>query len=186
MPALLVKARGFMTRVTDQIVDVPVSSTPSQSQSQNLAKVTSLGGELSLQYEITKLGSVFANGTVIRSRGTNDCATEDCLDTRDNAVPFVPAWTSNAGATLRLPARITVSPYVNVVGTYYDSASTKGRKAFGKDPVFSLKATKTFLAPTHAVDLSLVLNNLANHKYDLPWQFRDPGFNAMAYVDLRI
>jgi outer membrane receptor protein involved in Fe transport len=29
------------------------------------------------------------------------------------------------------------------------------------------------------------LNNLTNRKYEMPWQFRDPGFNVFGGLDFR-
>jgi len=34
---------------------------------------------------------------------------------------------------------------------------------------------------TAAVDL----NNITNKKYDMPWQFKDPGFNAFGSLELK-
>jgi hypothetical protein len=31
-----------------------------------------------------------------------------------------------------------------------------------------------------------VLNNITNKKYEQPWNFRDPGFNGMGYVQVRM
>jgi hypothetical protein len=75
---------------------------------------------------------------------------------------------------------------VNGVGRFYDSTSLSGRKAFGNFVVVSLKLQKTFTARAYQVDVWAVLNNITNKKYYQPWNFRDPGFNGMGYVQVRM
>ena len=85
-----------------------------------------------------------------------------------------------------LPYQVSVSPFINAVGRFYDSTSKSGRRGFGNQAVISLKVQKTFTAQGYHIDLSAVLNNITNQKYEQPWNFRDPGFNGMGYVQVRM
>jgi outer membrane receptor protein involved in Fe transport len=181
---LTVGARGFFTQVNDAIVENNVSTDPSisQSQSVNAGKTRSTGVEVTAeQYMVERLSS-FANFTYTKTRVWNP---EDPNQDGSN-IPFVPNWVANAGLTAQLPYQVTVSPYVNAVGRFYDSTSLSGRKAFGNFVVVSLKLQKTFTANAYQVDVSAVLNNITNKKYDQPWNFRDPGFNGMGFVQVRM
>jgi iron complex outermembrane recepter protein len=191
LPSLSIGLRGFFNQVSDQIVDNSVSDVPSQSQSINAGRARSYGGELTVEQFLGERVSWFANGTYTVAK----LSQQNDPDQDGANIPFVPTWTGNAGLTLRLPYRIAVSPFVTGVGTFYDSSSMKNRKSFGRYVVPSLRAAKTWVAASHSVELSLVLNNLVFVRYetdpvklsasrtnDLPWQFRDPGFNGMAYL----
>jgi len=184
VPMLKIGVRGFFTQVSDAIVDnnVSVDASTSQSQSVNAGKTRSTGVEVAAEQYLAERLSSFANFTYTHSKVSND------LDADQNGanISFVPNWVANAGLTAQLPYQVTVSPYVNAVGRFYDSTSLSGRKAFGKFVVVSLKLQKTFVARAYQVDVWAVLNNLTNKKYDMPWNFRDPGFNGMGYVQVRM
>jgi len=181
---LTVGVRGFFTQVSDAIVDnnVSVDASTSQSQSVNAGNTRSTGVEVAAEQYLAERLSSFANFTYTNSKVSND------LDANQNGanIPFVPNWVANAGLTAYLPYQVTASPYVNAVGRFYDSTSLSSRKAFGKFVVVSLKLQKTFVARAYQVDLWAVLNNITNKKYEQPWNFRDPGFNGMGYVQVRM
>lgn len=184
VPMLKVGVRGFFTQVSDAIVDnnVSVDASTSQSQSVNAGKTRSMGAEVSAEQYLAEQLSSFANFTYTKSKVTNlSDADQDGAN-----ISFVPNWVANAGLTAQLPYQVTLSPYVNAVGRFYDSTSLSGRKGFGKFVVVSLKLQKTFVARAYQVDVSAVLNNITNKKYDQPWNFRDPGFNGMGYVQVRM
>jgi hypothetical protein len=96
----------------------------------------------------------------------------------------VPDVVANAGVTARLPERVTAALFVNGVGEFYDSTSRSGRKSFGPFIIPNLRVQKTVPVTEFDIDFILALNNIINKKYDLPWQFRDPGFNGMAYIQV--
>jgi hypothetical protein len=80
-----------------------------------------------------------------------------------------------------------VSPYLRAVGTYYDSTSLSGRQSFGGYVVPALRLQAAMAAGAKSdVVFALDLNNLANDRYAMPWQFRDPGFNVLATVAVRL
>jgi outer membrane receptor protein involved in Fe transport len=181
---LRVGVRGFFTQVSDAIVDnnASVDASTSQSQSVNAGKTRSTGVEVAAEQYLAETLSSFANFTYTHSRISNDLDPD-----QDGAsVSFVPNWVANVGLTATLPYQVTVSPYLNAVGRFYDSTSKSGRKGFGDFAVLSLRLQKTFVARACQVDLSVALNNLTNKKYDQPWNFRDPGFNGMGYVQVRM
>jgi outer membrane receptor protein involved in Fe transport len=162
VPTLTVGVRGFFTQVSDAIVDnnVSVDASTSQSRSVNAGKARSTGVEIAAQHFLAERLSSF--------------------------ISFVPNWTANAGLTARLPYQVTVSPFVNAVGRFYDSTSKTGRKQFGNFVTVSLKLQKTFVARACQVDVFAVLNNITNKKYDQPWNFKDPGFNGMGFLQVRM
>lgn len=181
-PLTIVSAtfRGFYNEVSKQIIDQKVSADPSQSQSVNAGSSVSYGGELSIEATPIEQVTMFANGTYTHTKISNSTDT----DQDGNQIPFVPNWMGNLGLTLRLPYRVTISPYLNRVGTYYDSSSTKDRVSFGRTTIWNLRAAKSWVGAGHTTELSVVLNNISNSKYRMPWQFRDPGFNAMGYLQV--
>jgi outer membrane cobalamin receptor len=85
----------------------------------------------------------------------------------------------------KLPYGISIAPYFQYIGTYYDSTSKSSRTKFGDYGVVNLNAQKIlFKTPNYQANLSLDLNNLFDRKYEMPWQFQDPGFNALARLEL--
>jgi iron complex outermembrane receptor protein len=184
LPGLAVGARGFFSQISDAIVDnnVSIDASTSQSQSVNAGKARSAGVELSGEYFWAERLSSFANFTYTNTKISNDLDP----DQEGANITFVPSWMANAGITAELPHGFRVSPFVNAVGKFYDSTSMSGRKAFGDFVVVSLRLQKTFVANAYQVDISAALNNLTNKKYDQPWNFRDPGFNGMGYVQVRM
>jgi len=176
-------ARVFLNRVDDAIVDNVVSQNPSQTRSVNAGNATSYGVEVTLDHHVGRSLTWFANATYTHSR------IDSPLDPGQQGaqVPFVPEWMANAGASLALPARITLSPYLRAVGTYYDSTSLAGRQSFGGYVIPALRLQSVVATGARSdVVLAVDLNNLADDRYAMPWQFRDPGFNAFASVALRI
>jgi outer membrane receptor protein involved in Fe transport len=180
---LQASVRGFLNRIDDVIVDNVVSENPSQTRSVNAGDATSYGVEVALEQALSRRVSWFANATYTHSRIRNPIDP-----TQDGAeIPFVPDWMANVGATLILPHGFTVSPYLRAVGTYYDSTSLSERQSFGEYVVPALRLQAAVAAGARGeVVFALDLNNLVDDRYAMPWQFRDPGFNALASVALRL
>jgi outer membrane receptor protein involved in Fe transport len=71
-----------------------------------------------------------------------------------------------------------------MVGNYYDSTSKSGRKKFGDYQVVNIKLQKTLVKTAdYSMNAAVDLNNITNKKYEMPWQFRDPGFNALGSLE---
>jgi iron complex outermembrane receptor protein len=183
---LVVGARGFLNQASDAIVDQRVSDDPSQSRSINVGKAQSIGFELAANHQVAERSSWFANTTVVRSRLSKMVTADGQPDENQNGaqVPFVPSWLANFGAIIGLPARLTVAAYVNAVGTFYDSSSKSDRKSFGPFVVPNLRLQETVPMQSFDLDFIVALNNIIDKRYDLPWQFRDPGFNGMGYIQI--
>jgi outer membrane receptor protein involved in Fe transport len=176
-------ARGFLNRVDDAIVDNVVSQNPSQTRSVNAGNATSYGIEATLEQSFGRGFSWFANATYTHSRVENPVDP----DQEGAAIPFVPDWMANAGASFSLPHGFTVSPYLRAVGTYYDSTSFSGRRSFGGYAIPALRLQAVVGAGARSdVVFALDLNNLADDRYEMPWQFRDPGFSVSGTVGVRI
>ncbi|MFB3828247.1 MAG: TonB-dependent receptor plug domain-containing protein [Bryobacteraceae bacterium] len=174
--------RLFYNRVNDAIVENVVSNTPSQSMSVNAGRARSHGFEIPYQQDLTDRVQVFANLTRTFTRVSSPLDA----DQSGAAIPFVPDYAANAGFSLRMPREFTVSPYLHAVGTYFDSTSKSGRGRFGPYRILNLKLEKT-LSRTDAYSTVLFtdLNNLTNRKFEMPWQFRDPGFNIFGGLEFR-
>lgn len=175
-------ARVFYNRVNDAIVENVVGNTPSQSMSVNAGNARSRGFEIPYEQDLTGRLHVFANLTRTWT------AIENPFD-RDQdgaAITFVPGYVWNAGLKAGLPRDLSVSPFLHAVGTYFDSTSRGGRRKFGPYQVLNVRLEKT-LSRTgeRSVVLFTELNNLTNRKFEMPWQFRDPGFNVFGGLEFR-
>jgi iron complex outermembrane recepter protein len=173
--------RAFYNRIDDAIVDNVVSRLPSQSQSVNAGRARSQGFEVTLDHTVNAGFAWFANFTVTDSQVTNPLDA----DQDGTAIPFAPTYVANAGVTVRLPLGIVASPRLQVVGDYYDSTSRGGRRQFGSYAVVNLRLQGVLWErPGYSLQGTLDLNNLFDRRYEMPWQFRDPGINAALGLEL--
>jgi iron complex outermembrane receptor protein len=176
-------ARGFLNRVDDAIVDNVVSQNPSQTRSVNAGEARAYGVEVTLDHAVGSSLTWFANGTYTHSRVANPLDS----DQEGAQIPFVPDWMANVGASFSLPHGFTVSPYLRAVGTYYDSTSKAGRQSFGGYTIPALKLQSVVAAGRRSeVVFAIDLNNITDNRYEMPWQFRDPGFSVLGTVAVRI
>ncbi|MEN2985972.1 MAG: TonB-dependent receptor [Thermodesulfovibrionaceae bacterium] len=173
--------RGFYHITKDTIVENVVSLTPSQTQSVNAGKAYTKGVEFEVQHFISNKAKWFANFTI------TDTEVKNPIDENHDGsdIPFVPKFIANAGLTANLPYGLTVSPYLQFVGKYYDSTDKTNRRDFGDYVTVNLNIRKElFRTEKYYSTLILELNNITNKKYEMPWQFQDPGFNAMLRWEL--
>ncbi len=182
LPGLRLGVRGFVYLVDDVIVDNVVSQDPSQTRSVNAGDMIAFGAELAAEYALGRRLDVFANATYTKSRiGNSLDADQDGADT-----PFVPRFSINAGASVHLPWDLSLSPRINVTGAYSDSSSKSNHREFGPYFTVSLKAEKIVSYPGCDLVIGLDLENLTDNRYEMPWQFRNPGFYALATLEIRI
>lgn len=173
--------RGFYTLLDQAIVETVVSTNPSQSKSVNAGKTRSYGLEVEARQAVNARIEWFSNFTWTKSEIDNDLDR----DQDGNEVPFVPDYLFNLGATAYLPWDFKVSAYLQAVGKYYDSTSKSGRRSFGPYETVNLKIQKSlFKGKGYKAEAHLDLINLTDNRYEMPWQFKDPGFSAFAGVDL--
>lgn len=178
---LTVGVRGFTNRIDDAIVENVVSTTPSQSRSVNAGTASSWGVEFSAEQAVTSRFEWFANLTFASTNVMNPLDPDQ--DRTD--IPFVPDVVANAGMTIQLPFGIAASPYLHMVGTYYDSTSRSSRRAFGPYQELNLRLSASLLRTTNvAMNAAVDLNNLTDRRYEMPFQFREPGFNAFGNLRL--
>lgn len=174
--ALTLGLRGFANRITSAIVDNVVSVTPSQTRAVNAGSATATGLEFDLEHSLSGDTRWFANLTATHARIDNPTDA----DQNGTAIPFVPDYVSNLGLATRIGGT-DISVYYHRVGRYWDNASRSGRLPFGNYDMLNVRLQhelkRSEAASTH---LFVELNNLANRRFDLPWGFRDPGFNAFA------
>ena len=182
LPAgLFASVRGFYLDVDDAIVDVVVSESPSQSQSVNAGRSTSLGAELELKQDLGSTLSWFANYTWMKTRIENPV-----FDDQDGVeVPFAPEHVANAGIDLSFPFGLKVSPYLNYNGGYYDSNSRTGRQKFTPGAVVNAFISQEIMKKDNAgLHFFLRLYNITNNRYEMPWQFRNTGFSVMGGLEV--
>jgi outer membrane receptor protein involved in Fe transport len=174
--------RGFYNVVDDAIVENRVSLDPSQSQSVNAGKSISHGIELEAKQIINQYIQWFANYTYTWTKLKNGV---DPDQDRSN-LNFVPKYSGNAGLTLSLPKDIFISPYLNAVGVYYDSTSKSGRLKFGPYQTVNVNVRKAFVTTSSGTfNLTVDLYNVLNQKYEMPWQFQNPGFSMFVGLEAR-
>lgn len=174
--------RILVNELDNAIIDNVISRNPSRTQSVNAGKARSYGAELMLERKQTENFGWFANFTRISSR------VENPLD-RDNDgtdIPFVPDYAANAGLTIKLTGEVTLSPYLHMAGNYYDGTSRAGRIKFGPYQTLNLKIEKAFPKRSDFdAGVFVDLNNITDRRYEMPWQFRETGFNAFIGLEAR-
>ncbi len=174
--------RAFMNQVDDAIVENRVSEDPSQSQSVNAGETLTYGVEVELGQFVNRYFQWFANYTYTNTDVQNDIDP----DQDGSDVPFVPDHMGNVGCTAQFPFGLSISPYLHVVGNYYDSTSLSGRKEFGPYEVLSANIQQVvYETPDTSIRLNVDLYNLTDNRYELPWQFVDTGFSVLGGVEGR-
>jgi iron complex outermembrane receptor protein len=179
--SLKIGARGFWNKVDDAIVENVVSQNPSQSMSINAGQAQSYGIEVAIEHYLDPRLFWFANFTYTSTNVQNSVDP----DQDGSSVPFVPNYVGNIGLTLRLPYDVMLTPYLQAVGTYYDSTSMSSRRQFGPYEVINLVLQKAWLKKAeYTVSTNVYLNNVTNRQFEMPWQFQDTGFNWLVNVEL--
>jgi len=167
--------RAFNSRITDAIIDNVISNNPSQTMSVNAdGKTQAKGLEIGLKQQIARKLDWFSNLTLTKS----EIVDPNNPDQDGVEIPFVPKVMGNIGATLYLPHNIDLSPMVHLGGRIYDSSSKASRNSFDSKEVVNIIAAKTYhFSNDKKINIFIKLFNVTNNKFDMPWQFRDPGFN---------
>lgn len=167
--------RAFNTKIINAIIDNVISQNPSQTMSINTdGKTIGKGFEVSVTQHIEKKIDWFANITYTKS----EIVDPDNPDQDGVEVPFVPEVMSNAGITFYLPLEIEVNPWLHFSGPIYDSSSKSGRNSYDTGELLNMIVSKTFkFNKDKKLSVFIQFYNITNNKYDMPWQFRNPGFN---------
>jgi outer membrane receptor protein involved in Fe transport len=167
-----VSVRGFYLSVNDAIIDNVVSQNPSQTQSINAGKTISKGLEAELKQMITNNIQWFANYTLMKTKVKGA-----------GTVPFAPEQVANLGVNLSTSYGLSFSPYLNYNNGFYDSSDIAGRSFFKPGALLNLNVSQV-LAKTESYKVEAFSNfyNVTNNKYEMPWQFQNPGFSMMAGI----
>ncbi len=168
--------RCFYIYLKDAIIDNIVSLNPSQTQSINAGSSTSQGGEMEVSQRVNKTFSWFVNGTYMNTNIRND---RDANQNNVN-IPFSPNCIVNVGGSVYSSSGFKFTPSLNYNGGFYDGTSKIERRWFTPGIVFnaciSQKITKS---DSQLVECFAQLYNITNNDYNMPWQFKNPGFSAM-------
>jgi len=164
--------RGFTLSVNDAIIDNVVSQNPSQTQSVNAGQTSSAGFEAEIKQTLSATIQWFANYTYIKSE-VKDAGT----------VPFAPSNIGNIGVNLATLKGTNVSTYINYNGGFYDSSDEASSSYFKPGLLLNLNISQQLAkGESYLVECFGQFYNLTNNKYEMPWQFRDPGFSFMAGI----
>ena len=171
--------RGFYTKISDAIIDIVVSQNPSQSQSVNAGNSNAAGVEIQSAQRVNSHFRWFANFVYVKTRLSNKNNTDE----DGAAIPFSPEIVANAGFDILFPFGLSISPSLNYNDGYYDSNSLSGRKLFRQGALVNMTISQN-LYKRNRTNLELFgqLYNLTNNRFEMPWQFRDPGFSFMAGI----
>jgi iron complex outermembrane recepter protein len=174
--------RGFYNIVSDQIVDVVVSNNPSQTQSINAGDRTkSYGFELSFKQKPLSWLEWFANYTYTKSR--IESSTD--MDQDGAEIPFVPAHMGNIGVQMDLPQDIEASISLHMAGSIYDGSSLSGRTKFDSYETLNSHIQKCLIkSDSYRLNAYIDLYNITNNKFEMPWQFQDPGLSATVGIKM--
>ena len=173
--------RFFYYSITDAIVENTVRANPSQSKSVNAGKTIAKGYEVELKQKISNSLQWFANYTHFETEISNKFDA----DQDGSNISFVPDNVSNFGLTAWLPWKLTVSPYIHLAGRIYDSTSKSGRRLYNSYELVNMNINKTILLTSKVkLDAFANLYNITDNRFEMPWQFQDPGFSMMAGINV--
>lgn len=176
-PQTALGMRGFFNKVSRAIVDEVVSIAPSQTRASNTGSASARGIEIDLDHHVSDATRWFANMTFSRTRVDNPAIAD-----QDGAeIPFAPDRVANLGMNSKLAGGMQINVFYHWVGTYWDSTSRSTRLPFGGYGVLNMRIQQTI---NRDFGVFIDLNNLTDRRFDMPWGFRDPGFNAFAGLDV--
>ncbi len=171
--------RVFYTIIRDAIVDNVVSLNPSQSQSINTGNSRSVGGEIEISQRISDRLSWFANGTYMKTSIKNEIDA----DQNDTEIPFSPNLVGNLGMHLHSSTGFSFTTSLNYNGGFYDGTSKSGRHRFKPGILLNAYlAQQLAKAESYSVEGFAQFYNITNNKYEMPWQFENPGFSCMVGI----
>jgi outer membrane receptor protein involved in Fe transport len=170
-PADSLGARLFLNSIDDAIVSNVISAAPSRTRSENAGKARATGIEFDWQHAAGSDMGWFANLTL----SNTEVKHAGNPDQNGTAIPFAPDAVANLGVNATLAARTQLALYYHWVGRYYDSTARSSRQAYGDYGVLNLRTRHLVGERT---ELIVDLNNLTNSRHEMPFEFRDPGFNG--------
>lgn len=171
-----ISIRGFYTILKDAIVDRVVSRNPSQTQSINSGSTRSVGGELEITQQVNTFLTWFVNGTYYNTNSQNDTNPLE----NDVEIPFSPMFTANAGLKFYSLTGFSLILSMNYNDGFYDGTSIIERKWYKPGFVLNAYAALNILDDElYDIECFTQLSNITNNDYELPWQFKNPGFSGM-------
>lgn len=183
LPAnLKISARGFYTILDDAIVDNVVSQNPSQTKSINSGSARSAGGELEISQQFNASLSWFVNGTYMKTNNQNESNKNE----NDVEIPFSPRFIANIGIKLNTSTGLTLAMSTNYNDGFYDGTSRIGRNWF--KPGFIINAyiaQRITDLESYEVECFSQLNNITDNNFEMPWQFKNPGFSGMIGIRVK-
>lgn len=174
--------RVFHNDIGSAIVDSAVRLTPSQALAVNAGSAEARGIDLDASLQVSDRSFWFANATFSDA----ELSEPDNPDQNGVLVPFVTRSIVNLGFSMQRPSGTVVSAYWQWVDSYYDGASRNGRGEFGEYSTVNLRIIQPLIrGQGQELDLLVDLNNPGGSRHDLPFGFRDTGFNGQVALDWR-
>lgn len=168
--------RIFYSIVQDAIVDNIVSENPSQTQSVNAGSSKAGGGELEFTQRINKEFDWFVNYTFISSETINNLNP----DQSGTAIPFAPGNIFNLGLEYLSSFGLDLVPSLNYNSGFYDALDKSSRIFYKPGIVVNLYISQLiFKRQSFNLEFFARLSDITNNDYQLPWQFKNPGFEGM-------
>ncbi|MFH0733668.1 MAG: TonB-dependent receptor [bacterium] len=174
--------RAFSNTLNDAIIDIVISENPSQTKSINASGNTTIKGiEFSVKQKIGKNVNWFGNGTYTDSKMKNSVnADQDGIP-----IPFVPEFTGNLGLSLVLSYDIELSFMLHLGGIIYDSNSKTNRRSFNSKELLNVMVSKDIsFSSDNKINVFVKFYNITNNHFEMPWQFKDAGFNITFGMNL--
>jgi len=177
-----ISTRLFYTVLNDAIIDNIVSRNPSQTQSIN-TESSSTGCEIELTHRVNKTFSWYINGTYIDSNVENHLNP----DQNDVQIPFSPNSIANLGINYYSKSGFTATSAFNYNGGFYDGITKTDYTWFTPGFVLNVYLSQVFSRKdSYTAEVFAQLYNLTNNDYEMPWQFKNPGFSGMYGIRLTI
>lgn len=170
--------RIFSNAINNAIVDnISNNQATPLTFSSNVGKAKSNGVEIDVKHRISNLFEWFGNATLVNSKINNSLDSD-----RDGlAIAFSPSNIVNLGVVSILPQDLSIALYYHRVGNYYDNDSRSARAEFGNYGIVNLRVQKLIRrSKNDSLNVTLELNNLTDNDYEMPFDFREVGFNALA------
>ena len=172
--------RMFYNKVDDAVVRNTVHASINQTRAVNAGEAVSYGCEISFNQEVNKQFHWFANYTYTHSRIENEVNP----DMDDVEMSGYPEHMGNIGAFFILPYDISLSTWLKLVGPVWNSTSKKSRIKLDSYELLGIKVEKGIKINNTLCNLFLELNNTTDNRYKTIYYYQDPGFTALAGIQV--
>ena len=175
MEGLTLGVRGFLISIDDQIAQIVVTESGSQSQDINAGKTLTTGMELEVRHSPAGWLQWYANYTFTQAEVDDDLDPD-----KDGAdMNFVPQNVVNLGARFALPGDLTASANVQLLSSMKQSISNANPGELDGYELVTARIEKRFVdRDGREIRVYLEPYNLTNNDFEMAWGFQNPGFST--------